>query len=115
MQQAWVRAALVHLAVFFFHSGWCGECRINAATAARIENKIFAGFALYEMKKLPFRFFEALYCLDPQALAVWETSEYIEFVVHRPPVIEFPHAYLAAIDVPGPPEIRFLLTYCNYG
>ena len=115
MQQVWLRTALVHLTVFLLHSGWCGECRINAATAARIEDKVFAGFPLHELKKLRFCFFEALYCLDPQALAVWETSEYIKFVVHGPPVIEFPHAYLAAIGVPGPLKFGFLLTCCNYG
>ena len=115
MQRVWSRPALVHLAIFLFHSGWCGECRINAATAARIENKVFAGFALHELKKLRFCFFEALYCLDPQALAVWETSEYIEFVVHRPPSLNSLTPIQRQLAYQGPLNFGFLLTCCNCG
>jgi hypothetical protein len=78
------RTASSAVGVLCFHSGWHGGCRIDAAAAAWIENEIVARFPLREVQKLPFRILKALNCLDPQTLAVWETSKYIEFVIHPP-------------------------------
>lgn len=87
---------------------------MNAAAAARIEDKIFARFALHKMEKLTLRFFQALYRLDPQALAIWETSKYIEFVIHRPSLpIEFLARPSRAIDVPRGP-LKFDLAKSLY-
>lgn len=73
------------------YSEWSGWRSGDAAAAAGIENKIIAWLALREAQELALCFFKTLYCLDPQVLAVWETTKNIQLALHGPSRLEISH------------------------